>query len=84
MFFSATNARNNCKTKSNQGSTYHPSTKPAREDDVFDRPGVAVASLQTALLLIKSFTYLVSHSSFVKISSNHCLSPTVKARDLKF
>ena len=47
----------------------------------FNRPGVAKAVLQIPLSLIHSF---MSESSFLKISSKHCLSQTVIARELKF
>ena len=35
MLFSAATARTNREAKSNQANTYHSSTKPSREDDVF-------------------------------------------------
>ena len=47
---------------------------------IFDRPGVAGADLQTSLWFIQSLT----ESSFVKISSKHHLSQTIRARDLTF
>ena len=47
---------------------------------IINRPGVAGAVLQTA----SSLTDTVSHSSFVKISSEHLHSQTIKARKLKF
>ena len=42
---------------------------------IINRPGVARAVLQTPLLFIKW--------SFLKITSKHCLSQAVRARDLK-
>ena len=47
---------------------------------IINRPGVAGDVLQIPLLLI---IYLI-HSSFGKISSNHCLSQTVRAWEAKF
>ena len=50
----------------------------------FNRPGEAGAVLQTALSLINKLIKWVSQSSFVKISSKHHTSQTVRAKDLKF
>ena len=47
---------------------------------LFKRPGVAGTVLQTPLSLI----YSLSESSFVKISSKHLHSLTVKPKKLKF
>ena len=54
--------------------------QPHFPGSIIKRPGVAEAVLQTPL----SFMKWLSHSSFVKISSEHLHSQTRRARELKF
>ena len=58
----------------------HYSTPLSVYSNLFNRPGVAGAVLQTPPLLINSLIM----SSFCSESSRHCLSQTVKARELNF
>ena len=51
---------------------------------MFNRPSIARAVLKSPLSLVHWFNKLLIESSFFSESSRHCLSPTIRARELTF